>query len=90
MACISMPYTTIGNDKTHVRWCCDRQRLVLPGLHVPDANSIVQGAGEDEAGVRREFEGEDDVFVTLKCGEDAVGRNVPYLAVDGICASCEG
>jgi hypothetical protein len=70
----------ISNDKTHVRWCCDGQQRVPPGLHVPDAHGIVHGAGEDEAGVGREFEGEDDVFVTLKCGEDALGRNVPYLA----------
>jgi hypothetical protein len=49
MTCISsLPYTMISTAKTHV---CDRQRLVLPGLHVPDAHSIVQGAGQNEAGV---------------------------------------
>ena len=84
MTCISMPCTMISNDKTHVRWCRDRQQLVLPGLHVPDAHGIVRRAGQDEASVRREFEGEDPFFMTLKCGEDALGHNVIYLAVDGM------
>jgi hypothetical protein len=49
--CVSMPHTTISDNNTHVHLSCDRQHLVLLGLHVPYAHGVVQGAGDDEAAV---------------------------------------
>jgi hypothetical protein len=49
--CISMPYTMISDDSTHILLCCDRQRLVLLCLNVPYAHGVVSGAGDDEAAI---------------------------------------
>jgi hypothetical protein len=49
--CISMPHVTISDDNVHIHMYCDRQRLMLLGLHVPHAHGVVQGAGDDEVAI---------------------------------------